>query len=564
MSDDSDYQVQMPQSIPISSSYTSDNQIDSESHDVNIAPDDDDMSVVQHHNTVTVVDEMSGGNSASASVSASSVLECDIGKLLADKINLHHLNRENKYQILKHEPSSNATYPRTRCYESDSFRRFKPIWLNKYPWIHYSHHVDGVFCRACALFAGEQLGGQSPGQFITLPFKNWVVQSQKMKAHARSAYHMTAMVRMNEFLIRYQNPALAINVQHDRRLQEIFIKIQNVLKSLFKIVLLIGKQGIAFRGHRDDNIVWFEEESDFNQGNFVELVRFRAETDKVLQDHLMNAPRNAQYTSKTIQNEMIGIVGKHIRDEILLEVNTAKYFSVIADEVTDISNKEQLSITIRYVLGSDVKEMFLDFVEVQRITGKEIADAILGRLTAWKLCIDNLRGQCYDGSSNMAGAKSGCRALIQQQAPLALYTHCAAHQLNLAIVAACKVQVFRNTESCIGEIARFFKASPKRQRLLDKAMEVSNPAPKAKKLKDACRTRWIQRIDSYVVFLELLPSVHMTLQAINSPSQYPDLGTEWNWDGETTTKANGFLYQLESSSFLISFKILLEVRTVIP
>jgi len=118
--------------------------------------------------------------------------------------------------------------------------------------------------------------------------------------------------------------------------------------------------------------------------------------------------------------------------------------------------------------------------------------------------------------------------------PLALYTHCAAHQLNLAIVAACKIQVLRNTESCIGEIAKFFKYSPKRQRLLDKAMEIANPAPKAK---DACR---IQRIDSYVVFLELLPSVSMTLQAVNSPSQFSELGIEWNWDGETITKANGF------------------------
>ena len=63
--------------------------------------------------------------------------------------------------------------------------------------------------------------------------------------------------------------ALAINVQHDRRLQETFMKNQNVLKSLFKS----GKQGIAFRGHRDDHIAWFEN-CDINQGNFIELVRF--------------------------------------------------------------------------------------------------------------------------------------------------------------------------------------------------------------------------------------------------------------------------------------------------
>jgi len=51
------------------------------------------------------------------------------------------------------------------------------------------------------------------------------------------------------------------------------MKNQNVLKSLFKIVLLSGKQGIAFRGHREDHIAWFENR-DINQGNFIELVRF--------------------------------------------------------------------------------------------------------------------------------------------------------------------------------------------------------------------------------------------------------------------------------------------------
>ena len=30
--------------------------------------------------------------------------------------------------------------------------------------------------------------------------------------------------------------------------------------------------------------------------------------------------------------------------------------------------------------------------------------------------------QCYDGSSNMAGPRSGCRSIIQQQAPMAIYS----------------------------------------------------------------------------------------------------------------------------------------------
>ena len=49
------------------------------------------------------------------------------------------------------------------------------------------------------------------------------------------------------------------------------------------------------------------------------------------------------------------------------------------------------------------------------------------------------------------------------------------------------------------------------------------------------------------------------MQAIVSPNHFSDLGTDWDWDGETLTKANGFLYQLQSSVFIICFAILLEI-----
>ena len=43
------------------------------------------------------------------------------------------------------------------------------------------------------------------------------------------------------------------------------------------------------------------------------------------------------------------------------------------------------------------------------------------------------------------------------------------------------------------------------------------------------------------------------------PASHPELGTDWSWDGETITKANGFLYQLQSSTFLVAFQTLLQV-----
>ena len=163
----------------------------------------------------------------------------------------------------------------------------------------------------------------------------------------------------------------------------------------------------------------------------------------------------------------------------------------------------------------------------------------------------------------MSGARSGAKAVVQKAAPKVMYHHCAAHRLNLSNVSSYKISMIQNAESFLGEIARFFSFSPKRQRMLDKAIEASDTTPKAKKLKYACRTRWVERIDSYAVFLMLLPAIHLCLDAMVHPHMHRQLGTEWNWDGETITKANGFLFQLHSSSFLVAFQTLLQVLHVL-
>ena len=287
-------------------------------------------------------------SSASSSTSSNSVIaECDIGKMLVFNVNIDSLSRTEKYKILTTEPDPNPkSYPRTRLYASGAFRQFNPSWLNKYPWLHYSREVDGVFCRACAFFAPGTAGGQALGQFVTQPFRSWVNKTQKMNGHSKLDYHLTAKAKMTEFLARHENPSQTISTIFEQDAKRRMAENKKVVESLFKIVLLCGKQGIPFRGHRDDNVNWTETEEQGNQGNFIELVRFRAQTDDILCRHLQNAQKNAVYTSKTIQNELIEAAGKHIRDKLFMKVKQATFFSIIADEVVDVANKEQLSLCL--------------------------------------------------------------------------------------------------------------------------------------------------------------------------------------------------------------------------
>ena len=126
-----------------------------------------------------------------------------------------------------------------------------------------------------------------------------------------------------------------------------------------------------------------------------------------------------------------------------------------------MGNKEQLLLSLHYILDDEVNEVFIDFMEVVRITKRELANVILQSLVTWGLSPLDMRGHCYDGASNMAGARSGCKSMVQQQAPMVIYIHCAANRLNLAVISACKMQAFKNNESYIGEMARFFHFSAK-------------------------------------------------------------------------------------------------------
>lgn len=112
-----------------------------------------------------------------------------------------------------------------------------------------------------------------------------------------------------------------------------------------------------------------------------------------------------------------------MRECIVASCQNACYFSVIADETTDVSTTEQLSTCVRFVeiLQGKVaiREEFLGFTST---TGENLAEVILSNLSAWSLdnIIALLRGQGYDGASKMSGKFAGVQALVKQKAPSTL------------------------------------------------------------------------------------------------------------------------------------------------
>ena len=80
-----------------------------------------------------------------------------------------------------------------------------------------------------------------------------------------------------------------------------------------------------------------------NPGNFLALLRFRAESgDKALSSHF-SGPATVNYQSPKIQNEIFKCVGDWVRENILREVREQPFFSICADEAADCSNVKKFA-----------------------------------------------------------------------------------------------------------------------------------------------------------------------------------------------------------------------------
>lgn len=193
-----------------------------------------------------------------------------------------------------------------------------------------------------------------------------------------------------------------------------------------------------------------------------------------------------------------------------------------------------------------IKEEFLGFIELSSTSGSDIKDVIIKQIEYYHLNLKNLRGQGYDGGSNMSGRHNGIQALILENQPMAIYTHCFNHKLNLCISKACEIQAIRNMVGIVGSISVFLSTYAKRTNIMLDIIskDDSVPAPKKKKLKALCATRWVEQHDSIITFRELYSYITNALEELE---QMPD--------SETACKAVAFSASIKQSEFLISLEI---------
>ena len=197
------------------------------------------------------------------------------------------------------------------------------------------------------------------------------------------------------------------------------------------------------------------------------------------------------------------------------------------DESTDANVKEQASFCFRYVSHDlTVNETFLGFYETAATDAGTLFTITSDVLTRFELKLENCRGQCFDGASNMAGNISGLQKKISDVKPKALYVHCISHSLSLTFQDSISViPQCRDAMNQIKDLINFVRESPKRLAWFTSCQDDSS-----KSLRPLCPTRWTMRISSIQSAMDNYNDLIHFLEDMSM--------SEW---GDAGSKSSGYL-----------------------
>ncbi|XP_022853559.1 zinc finger MYM-type protein 1-like [Olea europaea var. sylvestris] len=271
---------------------------------------------------------------------------------------------------------------------------------------------------------------------VTDGFNNWKRVNQGDECAFLTHISSTPSSFHNMFVRRAEDlmkPSGHIDKVMNAITREEVLKNRLRLKTTILSVKWLPLQGCAFKGHD-------ESSSLLNRGNFIELMKAFAKMNIEIGEVVLDkAPQDATYTIPNVQKEILHIMANRVRQMIHEELGE-NCFCILVNEAQDESKREQMAIILRFVNNDGIRiECFFTIKSVKKI-----------------------RGQGYDGASNMRGTRNRLRALFFKECPYAYYIQCFAHRLQLTLVPVAKYVIcIWKFFSFLDNIVNIITSSPK-------------------------------------------------------------------------------------------------------
>ena len=348
-------------------------------------------------------------------------------------------------------------------------RRYNKKWEEQFPWLEYDEHTQGAFCKECKKH-GKSLQ-RTGGAWITKPFTNWKKAVEKMRAHSQSEVHIQSC--QSSLLAERSTRQGTIIQQLQHIADEDKVKNRKAIKAFIRCTHFLARQHIAHTTNFD---------------KLVDLVVSCGGQD--IKAFLETAARNASYTSKIAVVDFVNAIGTWVEESLLKRLRQVPFYSIMADECTDVTTIEELSIFCRWIEDGVPVEHFIEIVPMKKADAESIHSALVECLKGKSIQLSRIIGMGFDGASTFSGSRTGVQTRLKKQSPHAIFVHCHCHLLQLACVQAANATAgIKHVYITLTALWKFFHYSPKRAQSLKEVQKVLD-LPELKIVKPS-DTRWL-------------------------------------------------------------------------
>ncbi|XP_069832299.1 zinc finger MYM-type protein 1-like [Dendropsophus ebraccatus] len=365
--------------------------------------------------------------------------------------------------------------------------------------------IEAFFCSICIAFS------KAVSPFIS-GCTNFRHCHQAVKKHESSNSHCDAA---NAYLIakKDKNIETLINkIQASKRKKEILQNIE-VMKRIFDVVKLLGKQGLPFRAHGTNESLYNLNNSKINHGNFLEIILLLSHYDVPLKNHLEKCIQESERRKKHLQkrgkvgkmavgrgslvtflsyktiNKVVMAVVRCIKESIVSEIGEKRY-TIQVDSTQDAGIVDQATVVLRYVKNEEVQERLISVLPVTDASGQGLNELLMANFKRLGLDYLKIAGESFDGAANMRSSYVGLRAQIAKIVPDSIYIWCYCHILNLCISDCCDVLEAKNFFGLLNRLASFIGDSHKRMHIWSEQLQKRQGKDKLLRLQKIGETRW--------------------------------------------------------------------------
>lgn len=354
-----------------------------------------------------------------------------------------------------------------------------PEWLELYPWleVEVSNEKTIIYCKICRTQNGNTNFAKGSSN----------LRLSGIKKHSNSGAHKKFELLETEFID-------LTNQLSSKKLTII---------SLMQIVYFCSKKNISMKVYPDIcNLMFLTKNKVTNDKKFNLKPASIAKPSSSKSTY-------GSYANNKSGSEFLECIVSVIQKELIEELNSSPYWSIMIDETNTINNK-YLAIVGKYMVDNIPYMRYLGMIDLETTDGENVFNQIISFCDDKEITSQKIIHFGSDGASNMTGYKSGVAARLKKINPFMSSNHCVSHRLHLAGKdASNEVLYFEKYEKTLKNLYAFFSKSHKRQSMLRMMQDINDEPPL--KILNLCDTRWLSFSNSVSNLYKIMDSVLATL-----------------------------------------------------